>query len=80
MKKKGDIWKKFENLREDILIIINNSEITKTVNQIRRDLEKKSIKICWNTARRHLEILHEEKKIKKIEMGDETKFSYWAKK
>ena len=80
MKKKGDRCKKFENLEEDLLSIINSSKQNKTVNEIRKDLENKGIKTSWNTARDYLESLYKKKKINKISHGSNIKFLFWGKK
>ena len=80
MKKKGTRCKKFENLEEDLLGVINNSNENKTINEIRKDLEKNGIKVSWNTIRDYLESLYKKKKIKKISLGDNIKFLFWGKR
>ncbi|HDY66485.1 MAG TPA: hypothetical protein ENH85_01705 [Candidatus Scalindua sp.] len=80
MKKKGTRCKKFENLEEDLLTVINNSKENKTINEIRKNLEKKGIKVSWNTARDYLESLHKKKKINKISHGDNIRFLFWGKR
>ena len=80
MKKKGTRCKKFENLEEDLLGVINNSNENKTINEIRKDLEKNGIKVSWNTIRDYLESLYKNKKIKKISLGNNIKFLFWGKR
>ena len=78
MKKKGDRCKKFENLEGDLLLVLSSKY--KTVNEIRKDLEKEGVKASWNTIRDYLESLHNKKKINKISLGNNIKFMFWGKK
>lgn len=80
MKKKGSRCKKFKNLENDLLIVINSSKKIRTINDIRRNLEKKEIKTSWNTTRNYLESLHRKKKIIKITFGKNIKFLFWGQK
>ena len=80
MKKKGTRWKKFENLERDLLNVINDSKENKTINEIRKDLEKKGIKVSWNTVRDYLEGLHIKRKVKRISLGDNIRFLFWGKR
>ena len=80
MKKKGTRCKKFENLERDLLNVINDSKENKTINEIRKDLEKKGIKVSWNTVRDYLEGLHIKRKVKRISLGDNIKFLFWGNK
>ena len=79
MKKKGVRCKKFENLEEDLLSILNNSEQDKTINEIRKDLEEDGTKVSWNTTRDYLESLYDKRKVKKIFLGKQ-RFMFWGKK
>ncbi|KKK68432.1 hypothetical protein LCGC14_2944110 [marine sediment metagenome] len=79
MKKKGTRCKKFENLERDLLNVINDSKENKTINEIRKDLEKKGIKVSWNTTRDYLESLYIKRKVKKISLGNNIKFLFWGK-
>ena len=78
MKKKGDRCKKFENLERDLLLVLSSKY--KTVNEIRKDLEKQGIKASWNTVRDYLEGLFEKKKVVRISLGNNIKFMFWGKK
>ena len=80
MKKKRARCKKFENLEKDLLTIINNSKDNKTINEIRRDLEEKGIKVSWNTTKDYLKSLSRKRKIKKISLGNNIKFLFWGRK
>ena len=80
MKKKRARCKKFENLEKDLLNIINNSKDNKTINEIRRDLEEKGIKVSWNTTKDYLKSLSRKRKIKKISLGNNIKFLFWGRK
>lgn len=80
MKKKGTRCKKFENLERDLLNVINDSKENKTINEIRKDLEKRGIKVSWNTTRDYLESLFEKKKVVRISLGDNIKFLFWGKR
>lgn len=79
MKKKGDQWKKFENLEKDLLLILNNSENSKTINEIKKDLENMGTKASWKTVRDYLERLYLKKKIKKISPGNNIRFLFFEK-
>lgn len=79
MKKKRARCKKFENLEKDLLGIINDSKDNKTINEIRRDLEEKGIKVSWNTTKDYLKSLSRKRKIKKISLGNNIKFLFWGK-
>ena len=80
MKKKGDQWKKFENLEKDLLLILDSSENSKTINEIKKDLENMGTKASWNTVKDYLESLYLKKKIKKISPGNNTRFLFFEKK
>ncbi len=80
MKKKGTRCKKFENLEKELLIIIDASKKNRTTNEIRKSLEKRGIKISWNTAKDYLESLSKKKKINKMSLGNNIKFLFWGKR
>lgn len=80
MKKKGTRCKKFENLERDLLIIINSSKENKTINELRKDLEKKGTKTSWNTVRDYLESLYKKNQIKKIHFGNIINALFWGKR
>ena len=76
------VWKKYNDLNPKILLLLRNSEVHLTTNDIKRKLNDKfNIFVNWHTANKYLTLMAVGGHINKIEVqGKKNQLHFWTLK